>query len=160
MPSTCLLWLGGVQPKIRMRNEFIALRHGLRRASPKPGSDGLPAEISAGRGCVRNPRTTSALGLHSCRALSSETVNRQYTIKPTNPKNTKSVTYVPGRKCYPCIGTHRTASSSSVTLPVHTTESPWKAVEWPLEALEAQVSAPGTRDHSPVPMHPRRQAEV
>ena len=51
-----------------------------------------------GGGCIRNPRTSWALGLHSCRALSSQPQS-EYNLFD------KSVTHVPGRKCYPCIGT-------------------------------------------------------
>ena len=72
---------------------------------PKGKEAVVSRQRTGGRGCCRNPRTTSALRLHSCRALSSEDVRQQYPKKSEHTTNVKSVTYVPGRKCYPCIGT-------------------------------------------------------
>ena len=117
-------------PTESIMNEFIALHHGLRRASSKPNRQGSPGRKICRERMLPQSTDASALGLHSCRALSSESVHRQYTLKAGNVKTTKSVTHVPGRKCYPCIGTHTLAGrtqgslADSATLGF-TTESRW-----------------------------------
>ena len=79
---------------------------------PKGNEAVVSRQRTGGRGCRRNPRTTSALRLHSCRALSSAAVRQHCPRKPEHTNNTKSVTYVPGRKCYLCTGTFIVASHS------------------------------------------------
>src|SRR6185369_9695766 len=83
--------------------------------SSKPNRQGSPSRKIYRERMLPQSTDASALGLHSCRALSSESVHRQYTLKAGNVKTTKSVTHVPGRKCYPCIGTHTSSPASDAT---------------------------------------------
>ena len=60
-----------------------------------------------GRGCFL--QSTDDLGAQVALLQSPILRDRKPKILPTNEnaKSSKTVTYVPGRKCYPCIGTLR-----------------------------------------------------
>ena len=90
-------------------NEFIALGHGLRRASLEPSGEGSPDN----RSC-RERMLTAIHGRSGAQvALLQSPIlrDRDATIlqEIEEHKNAKSVTHVPGRKCYPCIGTFNCA---------------------------------------------------
>ena len=87
-----------------MNDEFIALGRGLRRHPKKK----LPiCKKQTGSWMHRQSTDDWALRLHSCRALSSQPQDkdRSWELHWQTQEIEKCVTYVPGRKCYLCIGT-------------------------------------------------------
>src|SRR2546428_12617040 len=87
-----------------MNDEFIALGRGLQR---HPKRNSRFAKKQTGSWMHRQSTDDWALRLHSCRALSSQPQDKDQSWERNaqTQEIAESVTYVPGRKCYLCIGT-------------------------------------------------------